>query len=260
MKPIIIDFEELKSFLDEKTDQYNRPEFVETDPIQIPKSFSLKEDIEIAGFLTATIAWGQRKTIISNAQKMMNLLGNSPYDFVCSHKKSDLIPLEKFVHRTFNGQDFIEFIKALKRIYNRFGSVEDAVFQCIENDNLQKGISNFKKLFFAETPLIRTQKHLSDPEKGSAAKRINMYFRWLVRSDNNGVDLGLWKKISPKQLSCPLDVHSGNVGRSLGLITRSQNDAKALNELDKNLRKLDANDPAKYDFALFGLGVFEGWK
>lgn len=260
METKFIDFKQLKCFLDEKTEQYNRPEFVESDPIQVPKAFSRTEDIEIAGFLASTIAWGQRKTIVKNAQKMMNLLGNSPYDFVMSHKKSDLIRLESFVHRTFNGQDFIEFIHSLRRIYKRFGSLEEAVFQSVENKNLQKGISNFKKLFFEETTLKRTEKHLSDPEKGSAAKRINMYFRWMVRSDNKGVDLGLWKKISPSQLSCPLDVHSANVGRLLGLITRKQNDAKALTQLDENLRKFDSNDPAKYDFALFGLGIFENWK
>lgn len=255
-----IDFEQLKYFLDEKTEQYNRPEFVESDPIQVPKAFSLAEDIEIAGFLASTIAWGQRKTIVKNAQKMINLLGNSPYDFVMSYKESDLIRLESFVHRTFNGQDFIEFVHSLRRIYMRFGSLEEAVFQSIENENLQKGISKFKRIFFEETSLQRSKKHLSDPEKGSAAKRINMYFRWMVRSDNKGVDLGLWKKISPWQLSCPLDVHSANVGRLLGLITRKQNDAKTLAQLDENLRKFDPNDPAKYDFALFGLGIFENWK
>ncbi|GIZ14075.1 TIGR02757 family protein [Capnocytophaga catalasegens] len=252
-----LSFEELRDFLNQKTDQYNHPEFVETDPIQIPKFFSEKEDIEISGFLAATIAWGQRKTIIKNAKRIMDLLGNSPYDFIMSYKPSDLIPLQSFVHRTFNGQDLTEFIHSLRKIYLQFGSLEEAVYQCIENNNLQKGISNFKQLFFKETQSIRTLKHLSDPEKGSAAKRINMYFRWLVRHDNKGVDLGIWKRITPSQLSCPLDVHSGNVARCLGLITRKQNDAKSLAELDKNLRLFDANDPAKYDFALFGLGIFE---
>lgn len=259
MKTQSIDLEDIKSFLDEKVERYNRPEFVDDDPIQIPKSFLRKEDIEIAGFFAATIAWGQRKTIIKNAQKMMDLLENSPFDFVMSHSENDLKALENFKHRTFNGQDFVEFVKSLKRIYQRYESMENAVFQCIEENNLQKGISNFKKLFFEETSLLRTQKHLSDPEKGSAAKRINMYFRWMVRKDNNGVDLGIWTKISPEMLSCPLDVHSGNVARALGLITRNQNDAKALQELDFHLRKFDPTDPVKYDFALFGLGVFENF-
>lgn len=248
-----------KDFLDEKVEQYNRPEFVESDPIQIPKSFSRKEDIEIAGFLSATIAWGQRKTIVKNAWRMVQLMDNAPYEFVISHTESNLDSLKKFVHRTFNGDDFTTFVSALRRIYVQYGGLEEAFCVSIEDNCLQKGISNFKKIFFEEKSLQRTQKHLSDPEKGSAAKRINMYLRWMVRKDNKGVDIGIWNKIKPSQLSCPLDVHSGNVARYLGLISRRQNDAKALQELDAHLRILDAQDPAKYDFALFGLGVFEGF-
>lgn len=254
-----MDILQYKDFLDEKVEQYNRPEFVATDPIQIPKSFSKKEDIEIAGFLTATIAWGQRKSIIKNAWYMMQLMDNTPYEFVISHTPKELQLLEKFVHRTFNGIDFVEFVRALRRIYIKFGSLEKTFFSCIEENNLQRGISNFKAVFFQEIQSERTYKHLPDPAKGSAAKRINMYLRWLVRKDNKGVDLGIWDTIQPSQLSCPLDVHSGNVARLLGLITRKQNDAKSLAELDCNLRKLDGQDPAKYDFALFGLGVFEGF-
>lgn len=248
---------ELKEFLDEKVELYNNKTFIESDPIQIPHLYSLKEDIEIAGFLTATIAWGNRKMIINNAKKMVELMGNSPYDFVIHHSESDLKPLEKFVHRTFNGTDFISFIRSLQHIYQSHKGLE-AVFSK-ENPNLQQTISEFKSLFFEIPHEIRTEKHISDPLNGSAAKRINMYLRWMVRNDNKGVDFGIWNSITPAALSCPLDVHSGNVARKLGLLTRKQNDAKALAELDKTLRELDPNDPVKYDFALFGLGVFEGF-
>lgn len=248
---------ELKEFLDEKVELYNNKNFIESDPIQIPHLYSLKEDIEIAGFLTATIAWGNRKMIINNAKKMVELMGNSPYDFVIHHSESDLKPLEKFVHRTFNGTDFISFIRSLQHIYQSHNGLE-AVFSK-ENPNLQQTISEFKSLFFEIPHEIRTEKHISDPLNGSAAKRINMYLRWMVRNDNKGVDFGIWNSITPAALSCPLDVHSGNVARKLGLLTRKQNDAKALAELDKTLRELDPNDPVKYDFALFGLGVFEGF-
>ncbi len=250
---------ELKEFLDEKVELYNNPKFIESDPIQIPHQFSLKEDIEISGFLTATIAWGNRKMIINNAQKLMNLMGNSPYDFVMEHDDSQLEKLETFVHRTFNGQDCITFIKALQNIYNHHDGLEPVFTKNQQDISMQHSISEFKKLFFEISHQQRTMKHVSDPDSGSAAKRINMYLRWMVRQDNKGVDFGIWKNISPASLSCPLDVHSGNVARKLGLLTRKQNDAKALLELDTNLRKLDADDPAKYDFALFGLGVFEGF-
>lgn len=247
---------ELKSFLDGKVIEYNQPKFVESDPIQIPYQFERKEDIEIAAFLTATIAWGNRKMINNNAKKMMDLLGNSPYDFVMNHAEDDLESLESFVHRTFNGTDFIFFIKALKNIYEHHGGLE-AAFSTTKDKRLQENISKFKALFFSIPHPERTRKHVSDPNKGSAAKRINMFLRWMVRNDNTGVDFGIWTGISPSQLSCPLDVHSGNVARKLGILKRKQNDGKALLELDTALRKLDPNDPVKYDFALFGLGVFE---
>lgn len=259
---------ELKFFLDEKVDLYNNPNFIESDPIQIPHLFSLKEDIEIAGFLSATIAWGNRKMIIKNAHKMMDLMGNSPYDFVMSHTEEDLKRLESFVHRTFNGQDFISFVKNLQHLYKNHNGLEAVFAKHQEPTSMQKSISEFKKVFFdtSNSELAkhiphqnRTQKHISDPMKGSAAKRINMYLRWMCRKDNKGVDLGIWKSISPSSLSCPLDVHSGNVARKLGLLNRKQNDAKALTELDTKLHELDPNDPSKYDFALFGLGVFEGF-
>ena len=248
---------ELKDFLDEKVAQYNHPSFLEDDPIQVPHQFSKKEDVEISGFLTATIAWGNRKSIINNSIRLMELLDNSPYDFVIDHSDSDLEKLSSFVHRTFNGIDLHYFIQSLKNIYLNHDGLESVFSKHQEKDSLQSSISKFKEVFFELPHLPRTQKHVSDPLKGSAAKRINMFLRWMVRDNSTGVDFGLWKSLNPSQLSCPLDVHSGSVARKLGLLERKQNDAKALSELDKNLRKLDAKDPVKYDFALFGLGVFE---
>lgn len=250
---------ELKIFLDEKVDLYNNPNFIESDPIQIPHLFSLKEDIEIAGFLSATIAWGNRKMIINNAKKMMDLMGNAPFDFIMEHEEHHLEKLENFVHRTFNGGDFSTFIKALQHIYKNHEGLENVFVKNQQHNNLQPSIHEFKKIFFEINHLPRTQKHISDPLNNSAAKRINMFLRWMVRNDKKGVDFGIWKNISPSALSCPLDVHSGNVARKLGILLRKQNDAKALNELDLALRNFDADDPVKYDFALFGLGVFEGF-
>ena len=190
---------------------------------------------------------------------MIDLIGNAPYDYVMSHTDDQLEQLDSFVHRTFNGQDFTHFIKSLKHIYSNHSGLEAAFAKNQETDSMQRSISEFKKLFFEIPHLQRTQKHVSDPLNNSAAKRINMYLRWMIRQDNKGVDLGIWKSIPPAVLSCPLDVHSGNVARKLGLLTRKQNDAKAVTELDDKLRLLDPTDPVKYDFALFGLGVFEGF-
>ncbi|MFD0962709.1 TIGR02757 family protein [Pseudofulvibacter geojedonensis] len=250
---------ELKDFLDQKVIEFNKPEFIESDPIQVPHLFTIKEDIEIAGFLAATIAWGKREMIIKNSHKMMELMGNSPYDFIMSHQPHHLDNLDGFVHRTFNSVDFSFFIKALKHIYTYHKGLENVFNQHQTNNSLQPAIHQLKKYFFEIDHPKRTTKHVSDPLKGSAAKRLNMWLRWMIRKDNAGVDFGIWKSISPSKLSCPLDVHSGNVARKLGLLTRKQNDAKALTELDTSLRELDANDPVKYDFALFGLGVFEGF-
>lgn len=249
--------EQLKEFLDEKVTLYNNPNFIESDPIQIPHAFSSKEDIEIAGFLAATIAWGNRKMIIKSAQKLMDAMGNAPFDFVMHHTTTDLKRLDHFVHRTFNSLDAITFIQSLQNIYKNHNGLEAVFHKFSEKHSMQKGISEFKKVFFEIPHASRTTKHISDPLNNSAAKRINMFLRWMVRNDNKGVDFGIWKSISPEALSCPLDVHSGNVARKLGLLTRKQNDAKALLELDTNLRILDIKDPVKYDFALFGLGVFE---
>ncbi|MCM4160336.1 TIGR02757 family protein [Antarcticibacterium flavum] len=248
---------EIKSFLDYKVEQYNTPQFIETDPICIPHRYTKKEDIEIAGFLTATIAWGNRKSILNNSRRLMELLWDSPYDFIINHEEKDLIALEGFVHRTFNAADLQYFITSLRNIYLHHNGLEGIFTKYAMKDSLQPAIHEFKKVFFELPHLSRTQKHVSDPARNSAAKRINMFLRWMIRNDATGVDFGLWQRLNPSQLSCPLDVHSGNTARKLGLLKRKQNDARALKELDVSLRKLDPLDPVKYDFALFGLGVFE---
>ncbi|MAP54820.1 TIGR02757 family protein [Altibacter sp.] len=248
---------ELKEFLDEKAAFYNKPKFIETDPIQIPHGFTKKEDIEIAAFLIATIAWGNRKSIITNGARLMDLMDHSPHEFVLHFTENDTERFAGFVHRTFNEKDLIYFLKALQHIYQNHGGLEQVFVNASEGKTLQEGIHHVRKIFFALPHLPRTEKHFSDPLKNSAAKRINMFLRWMVRKDAVGVDFGIWKGLSPAQLSCPLDVHSGNVARKLELLTRKQNDAKALVELDTSLRLMDSNDPVKYDFALFGLGVFE---
>ncbi len=248
---------ELKDFLNAKAEQYEHPRFLISDPLQVPHRFAKKKDIEISAFLTATIAWGNRKSIINNSLKMMQLMDNAPFDFILDHTEDDLTRLKPFVHRTFNGEDLSYFVKALQNIYQHHGGLETVFTHYRSDAGLQPVISRFKELFFSLPHARRTTKHVSNPEKGSAAKRINMFLRWMVRPDTKGVDFGLWKGIQPGQLSCPLDVHSGNVARKLKLLKRKQNDAKALTELDENLRKLDPKDPVKYDFALFGLGVFE---
>lgn len=252
--------EELKEFLDEKVEKYNRLEFIELDPISIPHRFSGKEDIEISGFLAATIAWGNRTMILRNANRMIAYLDDSPYDFIMNHSESDLERISTVIHRTFNAADFIYFIKALKHIYTTQNGLEGVFSHYRTKDSLQPAIHQFRNMFFELPHDNRTRKHISDPYKGSAAKKMNMYLRWMIRKDNKGVDFGLWKSIPPRVLSCPLDVHSGNVARMLGMLTRKQNDAKAVAELDEILRDMDLEDPVRYDFALFGLGVFEGFK
>lgn len=247
----------LIDFLEEKVLQYNTVFFIEEDPISIPHLFSQKEDIEIAGFLSATIAWGNRKSIVKNARKMVSLLDDDPYDYVINHTAKDMARLKNFVHRTFNGVDFAFFIEALQNIYSHHGGLEKVFKVGLGQDHLQSAISEFKRVFFEITHPPRTLKHIADPMKGSSAKRINMFLRWMVRKDKNGVDFGIWNSLSPAQLSCPLDVHTGNIARKLGLLKRKQNDHKAVLELDRQLRLLDPEDPVKYDFALFGLGVFE---
>ena len=248
---------DLKGFLDEKVDKYNTIDFIADDPISVPHRYTSKEDIEISGLLAATIAWGNRKIIVRNGHRILDLLGDSPYDFVMSHNKYQLERFEGFVHRTFNHVDLKYFIKALKHIYETKGGIENVFKSHATKDSLQPAIHYFKKTFFEIPHPSRTTKHISDPLNGSAAKKLNMYLRWMVRNDKRGVDFGIWQGIKSSQLSCPLDVHSGNIARKLGLLARKQNDSKAVVELDAKLRLLDKNDPVKYDFALFGLGIFE---
>jgi len=243
-------------FLEEKHDLYNRPSFIKDDPISVPHQFTRKEDIEIAGFFSATIAWGQRVTIIKNANKLMGLMDNSPYDFISNHTDKELQPFSKFVHRTFNGTDCIFFIRSLKNIYKNHGGLS-AVFEQ-KSTSVYEAIIHFRKVFF-DMPgqFKRTQKHVSNPGKNASSKRLNMFLRWMVRKDNRDVDFGLWEDLSMSILCCPLDVHTGTVARKLGLLKRKQDDWKSVVELTEELKRHDPKDPVKYDFALFGLGVFE---
>lgn len=252
---MMLNFSELKDFLDEKADIYNNVEFIQDDPVQIPHRFTLKQDIEIAGFLAATISWGNRKAIIKSADKMLEIMGNSPYDFVLNHSDSDLnVIKDKSIHRTFNGDDFGYFISRFKEIYTESESLED-LFLVYENEtNFLHSIERFRQKFLG-VEKHRTHKHVSSPYKNSSSKRIIMFLRWMTRKDNRGVDLGIWQNIDQKHLSIPLDVHTGNISRKLGLVKRTQNDWKTVEELDIAIRNFDDNDPAKYDFALFGLGV-----
>ncbi|WSO31832.1 TIGR02757 family protein [Chryseobacterium sp. MYb264] len=248
-------FEELKVFLDEKADQYNDPEFIDNDPIQIPHRFSLKQDIEIAGFLAATISWGNRKSIINSAEKMLDIMGNSPYDFVMNYSEKELDDIrDQSIHRTFNGEDFSYFISQFNRIYTENNTLEN-LFKVNDSEiNFSHAIERFRTQFLG-IEKHRTHKHVSSPYKNSSTKRIIMFLRWMVRKDKRGVDFGIWESINQRNLSIPLDVHTGNISRKLGLITRTQNDWKTVEELDLVIRQFDAEDPAKYDFALFGLGV-----
>ncbi|WP_294248889.1 TIGR02757 family protein [uncultured Chryseobacterium sp.] len=248
-------FEELKVFLDEKADLYNRPGFIGDDPIQIPHRFSLRQDVEIAGFLAATISWGNRKAIIRSADKMLDIMGNSPYDFIMNHSGKELQDIQgNSIHRTFNGEDFAYFISQFRRMYAEHESLENLFLLREEESNFMHSVERFRSRFLG-TEKHRSHKHVSSPYKNSSTKRIMMFLRWMVRNDRRGVDFGIWDKIDPKYLSIPLDVHTGNISRKLGLISRTQNDWKTVEELDLMIRKFDDSDPAKYDFALFGLGV-----
>ncbi len=250
--------EQVGEFLERKTKEYNRPEFILHDPISIPHLFSSKEDREVSGFLVATISWGQRPTIVKNGMRLMNLMSMSPYEFVMHASEKDLKKLSTFVHRTYNGQDAIAFIRALRNIYMKHNGLEYVFIQSLRKENnMMDAISGFRTVFFSTKHPARTEKHVSDPSKGSSAKRINMFLRWMVRRDSNGVDFGIWKSIPTASLMIPLDVHVGNVARSLGILQRTQNDRKAVEELTSKLREFDPIDPVKYDFALFGVGVSE---
>lgn len=252
--------EKLKQFLDEKVKQYNQPNFIHNDPISIPHLFTKKQDIEIAGFFAATLAWGQRVTIINNCKKIMGWMDNAPHDFLLNHKESDRKRFVGFVHRTFNDTDLLYFIEFLTQFYRANTSLETAFSSYIStyDETIEKALVGFNQQFFS-LPFApqRTQKHVATPAKKSACKRLNMFLRWMVRSDNNGVDFGIWKQISPAQLVCPLDTHVHRVAIGLGLLKRKQADWQATLELTNNLRQLNPTDPARYDYALFGLGVEE---
>ena len=246
----------LYELLEDRYRKYNVPAYVDDDPIQIPHRFTLKEDIEIAAFLSATIAWGQRKTIIRNADRMMQMMDNQPFDFVCNATSADLKSLQSFVHRTFNGADFIFFIQSLQNIYRNHAGLEqvfDTGYQ--HTDSIYGALAYFREIFLQTTHEARSAKHLSSVTANSAAKRLNMMLRWLVRRDTQGVDLGIWQNIPVSALMIPLDVHVGKVGRALGLLERKQDDWKAVEEITEKLRFFDAGDPAKYDYALFGMGL-----
>ncbi len=244
----------LKDFLDEKVDQFNRPHFIELDPISIPHQFSKKQDIEIAGLLAAVLAWGQRVTVVKKSNELLALMDNSPYEFVRHHQIKELRRFEKFKHRTFNTTDALYFIAALQNIYRQYESLEEVFLP--HTGEVGSGLKRFHQQFFSLPDFpARTKKHVSTPERKSACKRLNMYLRWMVRSDNRKVDFGLWKKISPASLICPLDLHVERVARKLRLIIRKQVDWETALELTDSLRVLDPIDPVKYDFALFGLGI-----
>ncbi len=252
--------EKIRTLLEIKTQEYNRPEFIEADPISIPHLFSKKQDIEIAGFFSATLAWGQRKTILLKCRELLAYMDFSPFEFIKNHKEKDLLPFLNFKHRTFNATDALYFIHFLRNLYQRHESMEEVLVKGMGKNasNVESGLNYFKNMFMSGESLpARTGKHVASPEKKSACKRLNMFLRWMVRKDNNGVDFGIWEKLQPSQLVCPCDLHVERVSRKLGLITRKQVDWQTALELTYNLKLMDPADPAKYDFALFGLGVFE---
>jgi len=244
----------IKNLLDRKVDEYNSLEFIPKDPVSIPHMFNNKEDIEISGFLTAIISWGQRKTIITNATRLIRLMDHAPYDFIMHSSDKDLMPFKQFKHRTFNGEDCLYFMKSLQNMYLHYGGLE-ASFIPPEGKELVEGIIQFRRRFFSVPFPARSAKHIANPSEGASAKRINMFLRWMVRKDECGVDFGIWKNIRPSRLYCPLDVHTGEVARKLGILKTKQNNWQAVEELTGYLRMLDPEDPVKYDYALFGMGV-----
>jgi uncharacterized protein (TIGR02757 family) len=248
----------IKEFLDAMVEKYNSVDFIMNDPICIPHQFSLKQDIEIMGFWSAILAWGQRKTIINKSNELIHLMDDAPYQFVLNHQAHDLKRFEKFKHRTFNYTDTLYFFQFFQHFYRKNETLEQGFvpFLSQEDQNIEKALIGFHKLFFSfEDAPLRTQKHISTPARKSACKRINMFLRWMVRRDNKGVDFGIWQQIKPSQLVCPCDVHVDRIARKFQLISRQQTDWQTALELTENLKKLDPTDPVKYDFALFGLGV-----
>ena len=247
---------ELKDFLDRKVVQYNRPEFIQADPISIPHRFTRRQDIEIMGFWAAVLAWGQRKTIISKSLELVSLMDGAPYDFVRHHSEHELKRFLSFRHRTFNAMDALYFLAFFRHYYSEHDSLEDAFLVPDSAAHVGAGLVRFHELFFSlEDYPERTRKHVATPARNSACKRMNMFLRWMVRRDACGVDFGIWRRINPSQLICPCDVHVDRVARKLGLIQRRQTDWMMALELTAALRQLDPEDPVKYDFALFGLGV-----
>ena len=253
------DLERLRNFLDAKVTLYNKPFFIEKDPICIPHSFSKKQDIEIAGLFAAVLAWGNRTTIINNCRKLMGWMDNKPHDFILHHKDTDLKPFVHFAHRTFNATDLLYFISLLHYHYRRYDSLEDAFVpgKQYKEDTVAEVLVHFHHYFFSIEHPERTKKHIATPERNSACKRLNMYLRWMVRKDNAGVDFGIWKKIKPYQLICPLDVHVARVAERLGLLDNIKSNWNNALHLTEQLSILNPKDPAIYDYALFGLGMGE---
>ena len=250
----------LQQLLNEKVALYNTPAFIKSDPISIPHRFTKKQDIEIAGFFASIFAWGNRTIIINKTTELMQLMQQSPYQFIQRHTDSDLKAFLHFKHRTFNTTDLLYFIHFLRYHYSTHPSLETAFTQCMQpgDDTVENGLAGFHRYFFSlpDAP-ARTRKHIATPERGSHCKRLNMYLRWMVRQDDKGVDFGIWKNINPAQLVCPVDVHVARVAKRLGLMNAKVLNWKAALELTQKLKQLDPSDPAKYDFALFGLGVVE---
>jgi len=248
----------IAEFLEEKYVQYNTKGFISTDPILIPHQYNMQEDIEIAAFLTAIMAWGSRSQIIKKTQELLVLMDHQPYDFVMEAAHRELKTIRRFQYRTFLGPDVEFFLMSLQNLYRHHGGLRESFEEGYKRSgSLYETLIQFRKLFFSFPGPLRTRKHIADVMKGSAAKRLNMLLRWMVRKDRNGVDFGIWPGIPASALMIPLDVHTGTVARKLGLLTRKQDDWKAVEELTARLREFDPNDPVKYDYALFGLGIFE---
>ena len=250
----------LQDFLNKKVDEYNQPFFIIPDPICIPHLFTKKQDIEIAGFFAAIFAWGNRTTIINKSKELMMLMDNAPHEFCLHHTATDLNRLLHFKHRTFNPTDFLYFIDFFQHHYSKNESLESAFTQTMKtgDTNIENGLNGFYNYFFSlENVPKRTLKHIASPAKKASCKRLNMYLRWMVRDDKKGVDFGIWKAISPSQLIIPLDLHVARVARHFGLLNRKPTDWLAAIELTEVMKSLDKKDPAKYDFALFALGVLE---
>lgn len=251
-----MDRDELRDLLEHLHDKYNRVEFIEPDPISIPHLFTDRHDREVAGFMAATIAWGNRKAIVKSARRMMQYMDYAPADFVRNASEHELEHLQSYVHRTFNGQDFTDFVLCMRHIIELYGGI--GVFfegRYEATHDMAKVLSEFRHEFFSVPHNQHCEKHLSSIDKGAACKRLNMYLRWFVRHDDRGVDFGLWRKIPMSALYLPLDVHTGNMGRALGLLQRKQSDWKATAEITAALREFDAEDPVRYDYSLFGAGI-----